>query len=301
MLGIMAVVALVVVFVFMVDWTDMKTKLGISQQADWRTELSSVLEKTNKQEDKKITETLWNFADKIDQCQNFGKQAVLLDFKLVDMSVEYKGFDAGYIKDGVYHSSDIKSEVAVYRDNDVWAGKINEYEVDLKGYAIGENYEVVSMRRIDDANIDHNTLSPEEAARIRNEEKAFYTINIVHPGEDLSEDIVRERVEYSVRRCLSGLIKDFDRIDNSYTFTHAVEDVSVGNADNNPMYASQNHRLRWQGDNYTDRAGFTPATLPFLEVVVTNAGHLLSYESNLSFFRYSTLRAIAPATENSIE
>jgi len=289
-LGIIAAIVVVAVLMFAIDWNDFKIKRDMGQEKSWREELDSILEKSAIKENDKITKTLRNFADKINQCQNFGKQAALLDFELIDKSIPYESFDDGYIKDEIKYPSEIKSEVAVFRDNDEWAGKINEYEVDLKKYSIGEDYEVVSMYPADNPKTNYDSLSADELSGIRGEEKALYTINLIHSSYKFSDEAIRKDVESSIRRCLADLIKYFDKIDTSYTFTHTIEVDEVGNADNDSRYKSQKHTLIWDGDDYTDRAGFVPITPPFLKIVATNSGHIISYESNLSFFRYSTIK-----------
>lgn len=280
-MGIASVVILATALVFMFDRTELKMKVGIDQQENWREELNFILKNNKDQKDKKIIATLRNFADKIDQCQNFGEQAMMLDFEFVDMNVEYKWFDRGHKIDGVYYPSEMKSEVAVFRDNDAWAGKINEYEIDLKKYSIGGTYEVASMRQIDDPSMNY------DESRINGEKKALY--KILHWSNNYSKENIRKNVESVVKRCMSELIENFDTIENSYEFSHTTEDVDI---DNNLEYESQNHILRWQKDDYIYPEGSSPITSPFLEVVTTNAGHILSYESNLSFFGYKTLNTV---------
>lgn len=245
-------------------------------------EIAKTIKNQEVQEEQAL-KALKEFAGKIDQCQNFGKQALMLDFEVVDMSTTYGNFGMGTpienLNEGMYgYTPTVEEKVAIFRDNDLWAGKINEYQVNLKAD------EVISMHPIDDPNAaPYYEITPDEAEKISGQEKSLYTFLVLPADPDISE-IVREATEVNARRCLGTIILDFEEIDATYTFTHIVEEIGVGNSDNDVRYTSQNHILRWQNDDYTPPQGLVSEMPPFVQVFITNSGHILNYENNLSFF-----------------
>lgn len=223
---------------------------------------------------------LRDFAKKIDGCQNFGKQSDFLNFTKVGMDATYDNFGVGTPIENGYIPT-IEEKVGIFQDNDVWAGNINEYKVDLKTNT------VVSMRSIVDPNgTPSYAMTAEEAKRLSGERKALYTFNELPPEPDMIT-VIRGATEEGARRCLKNILGEetFGKISTSeYKFTQSVGKEVIGNSDNDSRYAGQNHVLRWENKNYVPPKGLISETFPFVQIVITNSGHVLNYESNLSFF-----------------
>jgi hypothetical protein len=104
------------------------------------------------------------------------------------------------------------------------------------------------------------------------------------------QETINIGVETRVRYCLSEILgaETFNKIDKSntspYKFTHIIGKENIENADNDTRYVGQNHVLRWENESYHPSKGLSSLMFPFVQVVITNSGHILSYESNLSFF-----------------
>ncbi|AKM78499.1 MAG: hypothetical protein UX58_C0002G0003 [Candidatus Wolfebacteria bacterium GW2011_GWB2_46_69] len=226
------------------------------------------------------SDALRDFAEKIDKCQSFGSQATLLNFTAVDMDAQYDNFGIGTSTENG-HIPTVEEKVGIFRDNDIWAGKINEYMVDFK------TNRVVSMRSIADPNgTPSYAMTADEANRIGGEKRALYTFSELPQNPDMAE-VIREATEESAKRCLRDIlgVELFGKISAvEYEFTHSVGKEVSGNSDNDARYAGKDHVLRWENRRYVPPAGLVSEMFPFVQVVVTNTGNVLSYESNLSFF-----------------
>lgn len=250
---------------------------------NWQ-ETLSVTKNPQEEQELKNFDTLRNFAGKIDDCQNFGKQALQLNFKTVDINETYENFGIGtWIGNGFAPS--VEGMVAVFQDDDVWARKINEYKVNLK------TNEVVSMSQIDDPNrTPVNQMTADDAKTVNSQQKALYTFLEFSSDPKTIQETINKGIETRVRYCLSEILgaETFNKIDKSstspYKFTHIVGKENIKNADNDPRYTGQNHVLHWENESYRPQKGLSSLMFPFIQVVITNSGHILSYESNLSFF-----------------
>ncbi|MDO8604271.1 MAG: hypothetical protein Q7K40_02630 [bacterium] len=250
---------------------------------NWQETLSLTKSPQEEQELKNFN-TLRSFAEKIDDCQNFGKQALLLNFKTINLNTTYENFGIGtWVGNGFV--STVEGEVGMFQDDDVLARKINEYEINFK------TNDVVSMRQIDDPNrIPVDQMTADDAKVVNGQQRALYTFLEFSSDPKIIQETINKGVETRVRYCLSEIlgVETFNKIDKSsdslYKFTHLIGKENIENADNDLRYVGQNHVLRWENERYRPSKGLSSLMFPFIQVVITNSGHILSYESNLSFF-----------------
>lgn len=250
---------------------------------NWQ-ETLSVTKSPQEEQELKNFDTLRSFAEKIDDCQNFGKQALQLNFKTTDINATYENFGIGtWVGNGFVSS--VEGRVGVFQDDDVWTRQINEYKVNLK------TNDVVSMRQIDDPKrTPVDEMTSKEVTETNGQQKALYTFLEFSSDPKTIQETINKGVETRVRYCLSEIlgVETFNKIDKSstslYKFTHLIGKENIQNVDNDPRYVGQNHVLRWENESYRQSKGLSSLMFPFIQVVITNSGHILSYESNLGFF-----------------